>query len=259
MFDLIGAEPPLANALRRIMIAEIPTIAIEKVTMWQNTSIIPDENLAHRVGLVPIKAHANDFEYHKQGSEYSENDSLKFRLHKICTKKDPSAPMVLNNTHDEEILYNNSNVLSGDLEWIPMGDQKTRLGDVRPLLDDILIAKMRPGQEIEMDLICEKGIGKTHAKWSPVCTAFYRLLPEISVNGVTGEQAHELKKICPMGVFDIEDLAGKGKFIFQPLTFHFTYRNRCCKELPSLHNMQRVPETPPVRRKSKRRQEERRF
>jgi len=33
-FDLIGAEPPLANALRRIMIAEIPTIAIEKVTMW---------------------------------------------------------------------------------------------------------------------------------------------------------------------------------------------------------------------------------
>jgi len=34
VFDLIGAEPPLANALRRIMISEVPTIAIEKVTMW---------------------------------------------------------------------------------------------------------------------------------------------------------------------------------------------------------------------------------
>lgn len=34
VFDLMGAEPPLANALRRIMIAEIPTVAIEKVTMW---------------------------------------------------------------------------------------------------------------------------------------------------------------------------------------------------------------------------------
>lgn len=56
VFDLVGAEPPLANALRRILIAEIPTIAIEKVNMWQNTSIIPDENLAHRVGLIPIKA-----------------------------------------------------------------------------------------------------------------------------------------------------------------------------------------------------------
>jgi DNA-directed RNA polymerase I and III subunit RPAC1 len=34
-----------------------------------------------------------------------------------------------------------------------------------------------------MDLICEKGIGKTHAKWSPVCTAFYRLLPDIRFEG----------------------------------------------------------------------------
>lgn len=211
VFDLIGAEPPLANALRRIMIAEIPTIAIEKVTMWQNTSILPDENLAHRMGLIPIKADARQFEYHTVGKDYTEEDSLKFKLHKICTKKDPSAPMVLNNTHDEEKLYNNSNVYSGDLEWIPEGDQKKRLGDVKPLHDDILIAKMRPGQEIEMDLICEKGIGKTHAKWSPVCTAFYRLLPDITVEGVTGQDAKDLKKLCPMGVFDIEDLGGKRK------------------------------------------------
>jgi DNA-directed RNA polymerases I and III subunit RPAC1 len=34
IFDLIGVEPPLANALRRILLAEIPTMAIEKVTMW---------------------------------------------------------------------------------------------------------------------------------------------------------------------------------------------------------------------------------
>lgn len=186
VFDLIGAEPPLANALRRIMIAEVPTMAIEKVTMWQNTSIIPDENLAHRVGLIPIKADAQDFEYHQAEKEYTEFDSLRFKLHKICTKKDPSAPMVLDNTHDEEKLYNNANIYSGDLEWIPEGDQQKRLGNIKPLLDDILIAKLRPGQEIEMDLVCEKGIGKTHAKWSPVCTAFYRLLPDIEVNGVTG-------------------------------------------------------------------------
>jgi DNA-directed RNA polymerase I and III subunit RPAC1 len=55
VFDLVGAEAPLANAIRRIMIAEVPTVAIEKVTIWQNTSIIPDENLAHRVGLIPLK------------------------------------------------------------------------------------------------------------------------------------------------------------------------------------------------------------
>ena len=64
VFDLIGAEPPLANALRRILISEIPTMAIERVNMWQNTSIIPDENLAHRVGLIPINADPRLFEMH---------------------------------------------------------------------------------------------------------------------------------------------------------------------------------------------------
>ena len=62
-----------------------------------------------------------------------------------------------------------------------------------------------------MELICEKGIGKTHAKWCPVCTAFYRLRPDIRLSQpVTNDDARDLVKLCPMGVFDIEDL-GKGK------------------------------------------------
>jgi DNA-directed RNA polymerases I and III subunit RPAC1 len=61
-----------------------------------------------------------------------------------------------------------------------------------------------------MELICEKGIGKTHAKWSPVATAYYRLVPEITIKEkIVGEEAKELKNICPMGVFDIEDLGKK--------------------------------------------------
>lgn len=72
-----------------------------------------------------------------------------------------------------------------------------------------MIAKLRPGQEIELELFCEKGIGKTHAKWSPVSTAYYRLVPDISLKEpVVGQDALDLKAICPVGVFDIEDLAG---------------------------------------------------
>lgn len=63
VFDIIGIDAPLANALRRILIAEIPTMAIEKVGMWQNTSVIPDENLAHRMGLIPIDVDASQFEF----------------------------------------------------------------------------------------------------------------------------------------------------------------------------------------------------
>ena len=57
-FDLIGVDASLANAYRRIMIAEVPSMAIEKVYMMNNTSIMPDEVLAHRMGLIPILADA---------------------------------------------------------------------------------------------------------------------------------------------------------------------------------------------------------
>ena len=70
-----------------------------------------------------------------------------------------------------------------------------------------------------MELFCEKGIGKTHAKWSPVSTAFYKMVPKIKLNQkVTGEDAKELKNICPMGVFDIEDL-GKNKSNYSSYKF----------------------------------------
>lgn len=73
-----------------------------------------------------------------------------------------------------------------------------------------MIAKLRPGQEIEMELICEKGVGKTHAKWSPVSTAYYRLVPDIKITqDIKDEDAVELKNLCPTGVYDIEDLGGK--------------------------------------------------
>jgi DNA-directed RNA polymerase I and III subunit RPAC1 len=60
-FDLINVEAPFANALRRILLAEVPSMAIEKVFMYLNTSLIQDEILAHRLGLIPIKADPRRF------------------------------------------------------------------------------------------------------------------------------------------------------------------------------------------------------
>lgn len=54
-FDVIGITPALANAYRRLMLSEVPTMAIEKVYIYNNTSIIQDEILAHRLGLIPLK------------------------------------------------------------------------------------------------------------------------------------------------------------------------------------------------------------
>ncbi|KAI0988861.1 hypothetical protein GJ496_007556 [Pomphorhynchus laevis] len=56
VFEMCGVDPAIANAFRRIMLSEVPTMAIDKVLITNNTSVIPDEVLAHRLGLIPIKA-----------------------------------------------------------------------------------------------------------------------------------------------------------------------------------------------------------
>ena len=67
-FDIIGIDQSIANALRRIMISEIPTMAIERVDIYMNTSIIADEILSHRLGLIPIMADPREFQF-KQNDE----------------------------------------------------------------------------------------------------------------------------------------------------------------------------------------------
>ena len=60
-FTISGATPAFANALRRSMIGEVPTLAIEDVRIYDNTSVLFDEILAHRLGLVPIKTDLSQF------------------------------------------------------------------------------------------------------------------------------------------------------------------------------------------------------
>jgi DNA-directed RNA polymerase I and III subunit RPAC1 len=62
-------------------------MAIEKVDMYMNTSVIPDEILAHRLGLIPILADPRQFLPKQTDEDYSENNTLKFKLHVICKRK----------------------------------------------------------------------------------------------------------------------------------------------------------------------------
>lgn len=63
-----------------------------------------------------------------------------------------------------------------------MGNQKDKFKNAGPVHGNILLAKLRENQEINIIIYAEKGIGKRHAKWSPVSTVFYRLMPEISLS-----------------------------------------------------------------------------
>lgn len=206
--EIHGFDAPLANALRRIIIAEIPTVAIDKAVLYQNTSIIHDEVLCHRLGLIPIDVDPDHFIFKKPNDEFNEHNSVKFNLHVICKRKEKYASY----THeqlidmDPEEYLTNSSVYTSDLEWEPMSGQEELFKDkpVKPLHDNILIAKLRENQEIEMELYCTKNTGRVHAKWSPVSTAFYRLKPSISFKTpIKGQDARELVDICPQGVFGV--------------------------------------------------------
>ncbi|KAM7280453.1 hypothetical protein ACFE04_007587 [Oxalis oulophora] len=232
-FDLIGIDPAIANAFRRILIAEVPTMAIEKVLIANNTSVVQDEVLAHRLGLIPIEVDPRLFEYLSENDKPNEKNTIVFKLHVKCKRGSPRI-----------------SVKSNELKWLPKGsellkEQSVQNQDasskpemfnqdnwpefankpIRPKYGDIILAKLGSGQsviyrlswslslilEIELEVHAVKGVGKTHAKWSPVATAWYRMLPEVVLlEEIEDEMAEKLKANCPVGVFDIEDV-GNGK------------------------------------------------
>ena len=139
----------------------------------------------------------------------NEHNSIKFNLHVMCKRKAAYA----NFPHreliemDPETYLDNSSVFASDLIWEPLSGQKEQFEDnpIKPLYPTILITKLRENQEIELQIFCSKNTGRVHAKWSPVSTAYYRLLPSISFKTpIEGEDAHELVALCPTGVYGIK-------------------------------------------------------
>ncbi|XP_066535874.1 DNA-directed RNA polymerases I and III subunit RPAC1 [Hoplias malabaricus] len=208
-FDMVGVDAAIANAFRRILLAEVPTMAIEKVFIYNNTSIIQDEILAHRLGLIPIKADPRLFEYRNTGDEEgTEIDTIQLQLKIKCTRN----PRASKDSSDPKELYLNHMVYSKDITWVPIGNQADVFADAKigPVHEDILLAQLRPGQELDIIMHCVKGIGKDHAKFSPVATASYRLLPEITLlQIIEGETAERLKSCFSPGVIEIVNIDGR--------------------------------------------------
>ena len=232
VFEMVGIDVSFANALRRILLSEVPTVAIEHVYMWCNTSIIHDEVLAHRIGLVPLNVDARLFDEIEPGEDPTDRNTLVFRLAVSCSAKEatrrsesaglsPEDSVVANPELDEAAAAaaaaNRSaaintpgrpytkHVYSKDLVWVTQGDQEERFPNgIHPVHGDILLAKLRPGQSIELEAHAHRGTGQDHAKYSPVATACYRLMPHIElIRPVYDDLADELVNLYEPGVFDL--------------------------------------------------------
>ncbi|KAK4700293.1 DNA-directed RNA polymerases I and III subunit RPAC1, partial [Phenoliferia sp. Uapishka_3] len=194
-FDIVGVDASVANALRRIVISEVPTVAIETVYVWNNTSIVQDEVLAQRLGLIPLA-----IDPRKVHSKQNLN-TIVFNLVASCERRKD----VQKGESDPHKIWSNSEVLSSQIDFDPKGSQLELFADDLPraAAAGILLAKMRGGQEIVAELHCNKGIGKEHAKWSPVATASYRLLPTIAILAPIPQELHQKFELCfPPGVID---------------------------------------------------------
>jgi DNA-directed RNA polymerase I and III subunit RPAC1 len=178
-FDLVGVPTELANSLRVIFMKNIATMAIDHVRVDQNSSVMNDAELIHRLTMIPIKADARKF---------TDEEKILFEIRFVNEEK--------------EIVT----VMTSDMKWVPLQDQKERFPKgIRPVHEDIPIIKLRPGEELSLDLYCIKGTGEKNSKWSPVCPATYRLLPEVEITEPV-EDAKQLTELCPADVFDIEDM-----------------------------------------------------
>lgn len=139
------------------MIAEIPTIAIDLVEIEVNTTVLADEFIAHRLGLVPLEStYADQLEYTRD-----------CKCDQYCDRCSVVLTLDARNTSDETLtLY------TRDLQVVRR-DMSSPVG--RPVLNDpekkgVLICKLRKNQELRIKCIAKKGISKEHAKWSP-CSA----------------------------------------------------------------------------------------
>lgn len=153
-FTLSNVDLSLANSLRRVMISEIPTLAIDSVEIEKNTTVLADEFLAHRLGLIPLES----------------LDIDKLRYNRECTCDNYcnrcSVTLILNVIATED---SSKSVYSRDLLVVQNEHLKNlKLGNpaVSPdVPEGILICKLRKGQELTVRCIAKKGISKEHAKW----------------------------------------------------------------------------------------------
>lgn len=219
-FILSETDTSVANTVRRLMIAEVPTLTIDLVEYSENSTVLNDEYIAHRLGLIPLRYQPPDsmkgcdcseaFIPHRECLcyEHCSRCSVELELDKTYTvsgDEDVLAPLTVTS---RDLMSNNDCVQPAHFLSQEEQDEAQDEG--------IAIVKMGPGQRLKFKAIARMGIAKEHTKWSPVAVATYRFWPEIYINDeqmatLTLEQKQELVDVCPDRILELDEVTGEIK------------------------------------------------
>ena len=169
-FIVEGIDVAFANALRRTILAEVPTFAVDEVEFFENDSALFDEIIAHRLAMIPLTTPVERFSL----------DSLELDNYTVTLSLEAEGPGV---------------VYSGDLKSSDEG--------IKPANPDIPIVKLAEGQRLVFNAYAKLGRGKDHAKWQPGFV-YYKYLTRIHVSkGVPDWE--ELKELAERRGLPVEE------------------------------------------------------
>jgi DNA-directed RNA polymerase subunit D len=173
-------RPGLMNAIRRIILAETPAMAIEEVVILENQSPVFDEIIAHRLGLVPLRTNYDQYVLPTECT----CEGVGCHLCQAGFTMEVEAP-------EEGYIATTGDLKPQDPETVPVSDK-------------IPIAKLAKGQRIVVEAYARLGVGQDHAKWQPVSTMSYKMIPSVKVDAGKCDGCQECVTACFRKVFEMQ-------------------------------------------------------
>ena len=175
-FILKDTDYTFANLIRRVIMDEVPTMAIRDVEFRRNNSILYDDIIAHRLGLIPLSTDLKSYNI----------------LEKCKCEGKGCARCQL-----KLVLKQNK------IGVVYSSDMQSKDPGIKPVFPNIPIVKLLKGQDLELEATATLGKGKSHVKWSPGLV-YYKYKPVIEILKEP-KNAQEIVDSCPKKIFEIKN------------------------------------------------------